>query len=293
MVLGFNGSSDSHILHREPLRADKLNRQVIREEVGGSGDRFSLPFVDNTSSGGDPPTPSKTTKIVTDFGFDCPKLFSVPTKPASFPSNSENHISHTSLNEPNRQPLDPNSTASVLSFQEQDQAEANKEQNTKGKELQRNEDEARKKEQEAKQKEREATRKEQDAKEKEESRKKDEELKKREAELRKHEDELRKREEEVRKCEEEVRKRQEEMRSCVEDAKKRAEEARKKELEARQKNEALDDDIACAQLFTLLQAPEKLEKLVSLQEHQAQEMVDHLQRVRLAFIVPHHVHLTR
>ena len=50
----------------------------------------------------------------------------------------------------------------------------------------------------------------------------------------------------------------------------------------RQKNEALDVDMTCAQLFGLLQAPGSFEKLVCLQEQQAwQEMVDLLQQVCL------------
>ena len=185
-----------------------------------------------------------------------------------------------------------NSKAPNLNFQERDQAEANKEENARGKEeLQRIEEEARRKEHEAKQKE-------QEAREKEEWKKKDEEVRKRETEVRKHEEEVRKREaevkkheEEVRKHEEQVKKRQEEMRKYEEEVKKRAEEAQQKELEVKQKNEALDVGMVCARLFILLQAPESSKKLVCPQEHQAQEMMDDLQKVRLAFIAPHHVHM--
>jgi len=209
--------------------------------------------------------------------------------------------------------VNANDKPSVLSLQERDQAEAKKEEDARGneEELQRNEGEARRKEKEAKQKEQDVRGKEEEAKKKEEElRKKDEEVRrretevrkyeeevrkhadearKRETEARKHEEEVKKREEEVRKCEEEVRKREEEVRKCEEDMRKRAEEARQKELEARQKN---DVDMVCARLFILLQTPESFKKLVCPQEHQAQEMMDLLQKVRLAFTVSHHVHLT-
>ena len=129
------------------------------------------------------------------------------------------------------------------------------------------EQEEKKKEQEAKQKEQVVREKEKEAKEKEEElRKKHEEVRRRETEMRKHEDEVRKHEDKVRKCEEEVRKREEG--------------AQQKELEARQKNEALD---VCARLFILLQTPESFKELVCLQESQAQEMMDLLQKVRLTF----------
>ena len=130
----------------------------------------------------------------------------------------------------------------------------------------------------------------------EELRKKDERVRKRETEVRKHEEEVRKheedlkkREEEVRKCEEELIKCEEEIRKCEEAVRKRTEEAQQKELEARQKKEALDVDMVCARLFILLQVPESFKNLMCLQEHQAQEMIDLLQKVRL---VPHHIHLT-
>jgi len=120
-----------------------------------------------------------------------------------------------------------------------------------------------------------------------ELRKKDEEMRKRETEVRKHEEEVKSRQEEVRRCEEEMRKREEEIRKREEEARKRTEEAQQKELEARQKNEALVDMVCASRLFILLQAPESFKKLVCLQEHQAQEMMDLLQKVRLAFMVPH------
>ena len=110
--------------------------------------------------------------------------------------------------------------------------------------------------------------------------------------VRKHEEEVRKHEEEVKKREVELKKREEEDKKGAEAMRKRAEETQQKELEAKQKNEALDLHMVCARLFILLQAPESFKKLVRLQEHQAQEMMDLLQKVRLAFTVPHHVHLT-
>ena len=90
-------------------------------------------------------------------------------------------------------------------------------------------------------------------------------------------EELREKDVEVRKHEE-VKKREEEV-------KKREEEAQQKELKARQRNEALEVDMiyASARLFILLQVPESFKKLVCLQEQQAQDMMDLLQKVRLAF----------
>ena len=81
------------------------------------------------------------------------------------------------------------------------------------------------------------------------------------------------------------------MRKRDEEVRRRAEEAEQKELEAKQKNEALDVDTAYVPLSSLFQAPESVKNLVCLQEHQAQAMMDLLQKVRLAFMVPHHVHL--
>ena len=46
---------------------------------------------------------------------------------------------------------------------------------------------------------------------------------------------------------------------------------------------ALDVDMICARLFILLRVPETCKKLVDLQKEQAQEMVDLLQQVCLAF----------
>jgi len=212
-----------------------------------------------------------------------------------------------------------NNQSSGLSLRGRYKADAKKEEDAREKEteLLRKEDEAWKKEREAKRKEQEVRRKEEEAKEKEDLRKKYGEVRKRETEVRKyekevrehedevrkhagevrkhdeevkkHDEEVKKREEEVRKCEEEVRKREEEVRKHEEEVRKRAEEAQQKELEARQKN---DVDMVCARLFILLQAPESFKKLVCLQEHQAQEMMDLLQKVRLSFMVPYHVHLT-
>jgi len=68
------------------------------------------------------------------------------------------------------------------------------------------------------------------------------------------------------------------------------EEAQQKEYKDIQQ-EALDTDTICARLFMRLQAAESFTKLVCLQESEAQEMMDLLQKVRLVF-VPHHVHLT-
>ena len=69
-------------------------------------------------------------------------------------------------------------------------------------------------------------------------------------------------------------------------------EAQQRAPEAGQKNEALDVDVVCARLFVLLQAPESFREIVCLQEQQAQEMMDLLQKVCLAFMVPRHVYLT-
>ena len=165
MVLGFNGPPDPHMLRREPLRADELDRQVIRgmtgfefgseqdiekklvaileseeyiravqhwerkRSIGGhlnghgkegsrwgdlSNSSLSLSFDGNTSSRGDPPTPSKKSKRFSGFDFYRRKLFSSmstpPISPMAYsPSNSQNHLSHPSVNEPNREPLDPTS----------------------------------------------------------------------------------------------------------------------------------------------------------------------------------------
>ena len=117
-----------------------------------------------------------------------------------------------------------------------------------------------------------------------ELRKHEEDVKKRKMEVWKHEEEVKKRKEELGKYEEEVRKREVEVKKCEEEVRRRAEEAQKRELEATQKNEALDLHMVCARLFILLQAPESFKKLVRLQEHQAQEMVDLLQKVRLVFM---------
>ena len=111
-------------------------------------------------------------------------------------------------------------------------------------------------------------------------------------EVRKHEEEVRKRQAELGRYEEEVRKREEEVKKCEEEVRKRAEEAQKRELEAKHKNEALDLHMVCARFFILLQAPGSFKKLVCLQKHQAQEMMDLLQKVRLVFtMAPHHVYL--
>ena len=177
--------------------------------------------------------------------------------------------------------------ASELSW-EREQAEANKEENArrKEKELQRNEEEARRKEEEVR-------RKEEEAKEKEELRKKDDEVRKRETEVREHEEEVKEREEGVERREKEVSIREEEVRKCEEEVRKRTEEAEQKELEARKQKEALDVDMICARLFIRLQAPESFKKFMDLGKEQAQEMMDLLQNVRLAVMVPRpNVYLT-
>ena len=112
-----------------------------------------------------------------------------------------------------------------------------------------------------------------------EARRKELEAMKKEREARRKEEAAKRKEEESGKKEEEVRKREEEVR-------KRTEDAQQKELEARQKSEALDVDMICARLFILLQAPESFKKFMSLQGHQAQDMMDLLQKVRLVFM-PH------
>ena len=95
----------------------------------------------------------------------------------------------------------------------------------------------------------------------------------------------------MRKREQEVRKREEEAKKREEDVWKREEEAQEKEFRTRRKKEALDVDLICARLFMRLQAPESLKKLVCLQEHQAREMMDLLQKVRLA-LDSHPIHPT-
>ena len=414
MVLGFNGPPDPHMPHREPIRADELDREVIRgmtgfefgseqdiekkllaileseeyiravqhwkeRNIGGHlkahdsqwADVFSLPawgdpskadlslsLDHNTPPKRDHPTPPKKTRRFSGFDLSRRKRFSASSKSVSpiAPSHPDSE-NHPSLNDPNREPLDPtsgyhpllsiyylvrekkerdrtygagpfvqspsgppspsnmapsplpssatlhddvstNPMAFDLSSQERDQAEAKKEEGARGKEeLLRNEEVDRRKEQEVKRKEQEVRKKEEETKKKdEEFRKKDEEVrkretevrkheegvKKREMEMRKHEEEVRKREEDARQYEEELRKREEEVRKYEEEVGKRAEEAQRKELEVKQKNEALDVDMVCARLFTLLQTPESFKKLVCLQEHQTQEMMDLFQKVRLA-----------
>ena len=132
-----------------------------------------------------------------------------------------------------------------------------------------------------------------------EKRKKEQEARKREMEARKREMEARKKELEANKekREQEIqRKEQEAIRKEEREAGKREEGAGKhegvkwKELEARRKNETPDIDTVCARLFMHLQATETSKKLVGLQGHQAQEMMDLLQNVRLVFCS--HVHLT-
>jgi len=63
------------------------------------------------------------------------------------------------------------------------------------------------------------------------------------------------------------------------------------DLEELQPSIVLDFDIICPRIFRLLGVPETWKKLVGLQEEQAQEMMDLLQKVRLAFLIPYRVHL--
>ena len=331
------------------------------------GISLSLAFDSSTSSRGDPPTPSKKSQRFS-------KLFSRSRRPV----RPESHLSHSSVNEPNREPLDPTSgyhpllsvyylvreklerervyglghfASSRLSIQDLSGASSSEgpgegrscsitgvnfhinplsakrekelpagstaEYNpclvaptsyddvnaNNSEELRRNEEEARRKEQEAKWKEQklrwkeqeaewmeqevrrkeqevkwkeqDVRRRDQEAKEKEELRKKDEKVRKRETEVRKHEEEVKKREDGV-------ERREEELRECEAEVRKRAKEAQQKELETKQKKEALDVDMVCAPLFMLLQVPETCKKLADLQEEQAQEMMDLLQKVSLA-----------
>ena len=216
--------------------------------------------------------------------------------------------------------MNANSRASDLSWQERDQTEAKKEKDARGKEeLWRNEEEAQRKAQEAKQKEQEVRRKEEEVKEQEEElRKKDEDVRKheedvtkreedmrrckedvrrreedvrrREEDVTKHEEDVTRREEDVTRCEgdvtkceddvwkreEDVRKREEDVRKCEEDVRQCEEDVKKRAEETQQKER-------CARLFVILRVPESFKKLVCLQEHQAQEMMDLLQKVRLPF----------
>ena len=207
-----------------------------------------------------------------------------------------------------------NGWASDLSWQEQDQTEAKKEKDARGKEeLRRNEEEARRKEQEAKLKEQEVRRKEEEAKVKEEElrkkygdvrkreedvRRREEDVRKREEDVTKHEEDVTqrekdviKREEDVKKRKEDVRKREEDVRICEEDVRKCEEDVRKCEEDVKKCAEEAQQKERCARLYSILQVSESFKKLVCLQDHQAQEMMDLLQKVRLPFVDQHHVHL--
>jgi len=164
MVRGFNGPPDAHLVHREPLRADELDKQVIRgmtgfefgseEEierrivkvlesddyaravqawerrtssrnghVSGSGtwgtslSNSSLaisfdsvhpnPNKDSTSS----PVKQKS-KRFSGFDYYRRKLFSPATSPpgsplSHSPPTSQSHLSHSTLADPPRDPIDP------------------------------------------------------------------------------------------------------------------------------------------------------------------------------------------
>ncbi|KAF8881586.1 hypothetical protein BD779DRAFT_1445410 [Infundibulicybe gibba] len=162
MTRGFSGAPDTHLVHREPLRADELDRQVIRgmkgfefgseEEIEGklvsvlesegyiravqhwerkrgvggqlnngngaqngrwpeslSHSSLAISYDSNIHKG-DPPTPSKRAKRFS--GFDFRRLFSPSSSPpgtplSRSPPNSQSHLLHPGLSDPNREPMDP------------------------------------------------------------------------------------------------------------------------------------------------------------------------------------------
>ncbi|KAG7440976.1 Pkinase-domain-containing protein [Guyanagaster necrorhizus] len=156
MVRGFSGPPENHLLHREPLRADELDRQVIqgmkgfefgteqdieknlvtilesesyiravqyweRKRSGGVngngtmgrwGDSISNSSLAISLDKAEPPTPSKKSRRFSGFDFYRRKLFSPSSSPPSSPLSqsppgSQSHLSHASLLDPNREPLDP------------------------------------------------------------------------------------------------------------------------------------------------------------------------------------------
>ncbi|KAK0471084.1 CAMK/CAMKL/Kin1 protein kinase [Armillaria novae-zelandiae] len=156
MVRGFSGPPENHLLRREPLRADELDRQVIqgmngfefgtehdieknlinvlesesyirsvqnweRKRSGGVngngtmgrwGDSISNSSLAISLDKAEPPTPSKKSRRFSGFDFYRRKLFSPSSSPPSSPLSqsppgSQSHLSHASLLDPNREPLDP------------------------------------------------------------------------------------------------------------------------------------------------------------------------------------------
>ncbi|KAK0452922.1 uncharacterized protein EV420DRAFT_1273545 [Desarmillaria tabescens] len=156
MVRGFSGPPENHLLHREPLRADELDRQVIqgmkgfefgteqdieknlinileseayiravqnweRKRSGGVngngtmgrwGDSISNSSLAISLDKAEPQTPSKKSRRFSGFDFYRRKLFSPSSSPPSSPLSqsppgSQSHLSHASLLDPNREPLDP------------------------------------------------------------------------------------------------------------------------------------------------------------------------------------------
>ncbi|KAI5118733.1 hypothetical protein M0805_000063 [Coniferiporia weirii] len=156
MVRGHGSPPDAHMLHREPVRSDELDKQVIRGMAGfefGSEDEIerklievlesdayarsvqnwerkrqgrnghggisnaSLASYDSALSSGSgrtdaPMTPSKKSRRFSGFDFYRRKLFSPGSSPPDTPTHrspptSTSHLSHTSLTDPQREPVDP------------------------------------------------------------------------------------------------------------------------------------------------------------------------------------------
>lgn len=135
MTRSYNGPPDPHLVHREPLRADELDSQVIRGMTGfefGSAEEIQrrlttilesenyLRAISNwnhhrggmtlnggsstfsfDSTGGSSKEPKTPKKRFSAFGFDFyrRKLFSPNTSPPSTPSNKAASISGTSLSQ--------------------------------------------------------------------------------------------------------------------------------------------------------------------------------------------------
>ncbi|EDR06003.1 uncharacterized protein LACBIDRAFT_251514 [Laccaria bicolor S238N-H82] len=107
MTRGFNGPPALHLVHREPLRSDELDRQVIRGMKGfefGTEDEIERKLIDVLESDayiravhstykGEPSTPAAGKKT---------RRFS-----GRSPPNSQNHLAHPSFSDPNREPVDP------------------------------------------------------------------------------------------------------------------------------------------------------------------------------------------
>ncbi|KAG9318997.1 hypothetical protein JVU11DRAFT_1115 [Chiua virens] len=143
MIRGFNGPPDSHLVHREPLRVDELDRQVIRgmkgfefgseEEIecklvaileseiyiravaawdrkrGRNGGRWGKSFPNSSPSRSmDGLTPSKKSKCFSGFDFYRRKLFSPSSSPLTTPSHSPpNSQSHLLIVDTGHEPMDP------------------------------------------------------------------------------------------------------------------------------------------------------------------------------------------